>query len=76
MSIQAIPRYLWEHCEVPSCNDTGKYPEHDSTCDGTCKNCPVPVQCEFCYTNPNSVFNQQQLINAGNDEYDEGYLPL
>jgi hypothetical protein len=51
--------------ECPSssnCCNGGTLSEHG--CNGTeedCENtCPVPVQCEFCYTEPRSKFN---LIN-------------
>ena len=74
--IEAIPRHLWEKCPKPGCNNTGGYPSHDFGCDGSCVNCPVETQCKFCWTNPNSVFNQQRLINAGNDDYDENTLPF
>ena len=47
-----------KHCEL--CNDTGSYPGHDHNCDGSCHNCPVEVQCEECWTNPSSVFNQNR----------------
>jgi len=44
-----------EKCDY--CDDTGSYPEHDPDCDGSCANCPIEIQCEFCWTNPNSIFN-------------------
>ena len=70
MSIKAIPRHLWEDCD---CGNVGWYAD---CCHNEFDQWQEQVQCEFCYTNPNSVFNQQQLINAGNDEYDEDSLPF
>ena len=70
--IEQIPEELWEHCKNPGCNDTGGYPEHDPSCDGSCVNCPIEVQCEFCWSNPKSVFNQRELIL--NEKYIERNL--
>jgi hypothetical protein len=36
----------------PNCLDVGWYMVADSDCE------PTPVQCEFCYTEPDSVFNR------------------
>ena len=42
-----------------NCNNEGTLSEHG--CDGTeedcMRTCPVPVQCEFCWTEPKSKFN-------------------
>ena len=69
MSIQAIPRFLWEECS--RCPNQGFI-----LVGNIMTGHQEREQCEFCYSNPNSVFNQEQLINAGNDEYDEDSLPL
>jgi len=58
--IKPIPKEQWENCSF--CGNEGQYPEHDPGCDGSCNWCPVPVQCEFCWSNPKSVFNQSQLV--------------
>ncbi len=55
-----IPKEEWENC--PQCKNEGVIPEHDPMCDGSCYNCPVPVQCEFCWTNEKSVFYQKQIM--------------
>jgi hypothetical protein len=62
-----IPREEWQECPMPGCNNNGGYPRHAYGCDGSCVNCPEEEQCEFCWTNPKSVFNQMRI---GND-YDE-----
>ena len=52
-----------EGLECPNsanCQNNGTISEHagDQSCrDGQCINCPVPVQCEFCWTEPKSKFN-------------------
>jgi len=43
----------------PMCKDQGAYPEYDE------HGYPVPVQCEFCWTNPNSLFNLKQKCPYG-----------
>lgn len=51
------------HCKKPGCNDTGGYPGH--VCGGDddmCyRNCPEHIQCEFCWTDPDSYFNYMKL---------------
>jgi hypothetical protein len=63
-----ISKEQWEKC--PNCDDTGAYLEH--CCNGDPKkcetHCPELVQCEFCLTNPNSIFNQKKLYNGGENE--------
>lgn len=48
-----------ENCPNNECRNQGFTAEHD--CGGNEKlcitHCPIQVQCEFCYTNANSVFN-------------------
>jgi len=60
-----IPKELWENC--PDCNNEGGRLIH--CCGGDeercMRLCPDIEQCEFCYVNPNSVFNQTNLINKG-----------
>ena len=73
--IKPIPKKQWEHCPMSGCGDNGGYPVHASDCNGSCVNCPVEEQCEFCWSNPKSVFNQlrlakqlvQQKIRGQND---------
>lgn len=52
----------WENC--PNCNNEGAIPHH--CCGGDemiCQSqCPDWEQCEFCWTNPKSVFNQKKLL--------------
>lgn len=58
-----------KHCpEESNCNNGGTLSEHG--CDGTIKDCdrtcPIPVQCEFCYCEPLSLYNLSnngELIN-------------
>ncbi len=52
-----------EPCPNIACKDTGQYPEHDPSDphDDGCSRCPIPVQCEFCWTNPKSSFNALSL---------------
>ena len=47
-----IPKDKWQDC--PQCPNTGVYPQ------GTNEE-PDCVQCDFCYTNPWSVFHQEWL---------------
>lgn len=47
------------HCLNPLCNDDGWYPDYDHNGEAE------QVQCEFCYTNPNSYFNALQQMRAG-----------
>lgn len=50
-----------ERCEV--CPDQGWYGEMTGGCDSDGEHDTreaVQVQCEFCYTNPNSKFNRMQ----------------
>lgn len=58
-----LPEHEWENC--PNCNNGGAIPHH--CCNGDeqicMAQCPEWEQCEFCWTNPNSVFNQQSLLN-------------
>lgn len=49
-----------KHCPSENnCNNEGTLSEHG--CDGTeedCQStCPIPVQCEFCYSEPLSIYN-------------------
>lgn len=44
------------HCPNPLCNDEGWYPDYDRNGEAE------QVQCEFCYTNPNSYFNALRHI--------------
>jgi hypothetical protein len=67
---KALPESEWEHC--PCCPDQGWYEEgsttyvsHDMALDAECPEMegmiysePEQVQCEFCWTNPKSVFYQ------------------
>lgn len=51
----------YEECPMPGCNNTGGYQErvlrtHPFDRDRCIEDWEL-VQCEFCYTNPNSVFN-------------------
>ena len=41
-----------ERCPNINCGDSGSYPDYDSMGN------VVQVQCEFCWTNENSVFNR------------------
>jgi len=48
------------------CENYGWTAEHDPNDpheNGCSVNCPIQVQCEFCYTNPKSKFNLQQKLN-------------
>jgi len=59
-TILKVPEEQWEKC--PICDDVGWYADHDPYCDGDCEtNCPVQVQCEFCYGNGKSIFNQKEI---------------
>ncbi len=56
--------------ECPSsfnCKNQGILSEHDTGCTGNpedCVNsCPVPVQCEFCYTEPRSKMNLSEALD-------------
>jgi len=42
-------------CPNPMCNNSGCYPEGPT-------DSPEPVQCEFCYTVPDSLFNAKQKV--------------
>jgi len=67
------PQSKWEHC--PNCPDQGWYEitvtGYGHACGGDpqlCETmCPIPVpelaqeQCQFCYENEKSVFNQMSL---------------
>ncbi len=59
--IKEIPEEEWETC--PNCNNEGAIPVH--VCGGdesACmSHCPEWEQCEFCWTNPRSVFNQIRI---------------
>lgn len=59
-----IPKEQWEKC--PSCNNDGAIAcrEVDIDPDGNYSDNWYPEQCEFCYTNPKSVFNQKQLLKG------------
>lgn len=46
--------------KCPNCDDVGWYPAGDVYS-------PHQEQCEFCYTNPNSIFNKRR-----NSESSEG----
>ena len=67
-NIRKIPTDRWEKC--PNCDNEGVYPEHEPCCDGSCVNFQVPVQCEFCWTNNNSIFNQIRLLQDKSDKYE------
>jgi len=52
-----------EHCPNEDCGNQGWYGEmtHQGWDeDGDDMWEPIQVQCEWCYTNPNSVFNQEK----------------
>jgi len=34
--------------ECHTCNGDGWYIDHDPNCDGSCKKCPIQVQCSNC----------------------------
>lgn len=54
--IEAIPEVEWEHC--PICPDQGWYPVNKN------QNWEQE-QCEFCWTNLKSVFNQRRIKKDG-----------
>ena len=56
------PKEDWENC--PLCNNDGIIPEReiDIDPDGNVSEDWFPTQCEFCYTNPKSIFNQKRLL--------------
>lgn len=60
-----------EHCPDPECGDRG-YTVHMQPFatdeDGNVFFEPAQQQCEFCYTNKNSVFNNSEP--AGDSEFD------
>ena len=51
--------------DCPNCNNDGSYGEHD--CGGNlndcANNCPVQVQCEFCFTVEDSKFMLREKRN-------------
>ncbi len=50
-----------------NCKNDGILSEHDSPCgcyENTGGSCPVPVQCEFCYTEEKSKMNLRDVINS------------
>ncbi len=59
--MKRISKSQWENC--PNCDNSGSIASH--CCGGDediCqRNCPDIEQCQFCYENPKSVFNQRQL---------------
>lgn len=61
-----IPKEQWEKCD---CGDYGYYVDTgineyiDENGYIQQETYPIQVQCEFCYTNSKSVFNQEQLLN-------------
>jgi chromosome segregation ATPase len=54
-----------EFCHM--CDNSGSYPEGDTEQ-------PEQVQCEFCWTNPNSLFNLKKQINSMLKEVDNGNI--
>lgn len=65
-----LPKEEWENC--PNCDNGGAIPRQIIYYkEGDCNSMGYPIpdgydteweQCEWCYTNPNSVFNQEQLL--------------
>lgn len=56
--MKQIPRKDWEQCT--QCPNVGRYGPEDGDIEFE------QVQCEFCWTNPNSVFNQE-FLKSNND---------
>lgn len=44
--------------DCPNCDNSGSY------AGGNCEDGPEEVQCEFCWTNHNSIFNLKRDIDA------------
>lgn len=40
---------LMSLARCPDCDGSGATAEHHRGCDGTCRDCPVQVQCRWCY---------------------------
>jgi hypothetical protein len=71
--MKKIPKNQWEDC--PNCNNEGSYMTggiHYVTrdmaldaCEPDMEGMPIDqtehIQCEFCWRNPNSIFNQKRL---------------
>lgn len=65
MSVKEELSKIIEKAEsCPNCDNGGTLSEHSPHCDCHDRQttCPVAVQCEFCYTNPNSKFNATDQI--------------
>jgi hypothetical protein len=67
--VRQLPESEWERCPNLNCNDNGYYPvpitrytynDEGVTIDSW-EDCEQE-QCEFCYTNPKSIFNQKSLL--------------
>jgi len=71
-----LPKKEWEHCPNPDCNNQGEYMTggiHYVTremaldaCEPSMEGMEIEdfehVQCEFCWTNPKSVFYQENKL--------------
>ena len=48
MLVAGVGAAVFADYDCPSCNGTGSEDEHHWDCDGSCKYCPIEIQCRHC----------------------------